>query len=595
MTTASQAAGEAGEPEAPSTPEWHTVAPSAALATSGATSTTRGGTGATSARAPAARRDAVSPGTGSAREDALLERLLGPATLRLGATARDRLWGWLGPLLVTALAAVLRFTDLGRPPTLVFDETYYVKQAYTLLTVGYEARWPEEPNPAFEAGDVDSFLPQADYAVHPQVGKWLIALGLRVLGPDDPVGWRLGAALAGTLAVLLLARTARRLFASTALGTIAGGLLAVDGQAIVHSRTSLLDGFLMLFVLAAFGALVRDREWGRRRLAHQVGRLAHGDPGPLAGPGLGWRPWRLAAGVLLGLATGTKWSGLWFLAVLGLLTVAWDLAARRTAGAPRWATGGVLRDGVPAFLAMVPVAAVVYVASWFSWFRTPGAYLRDWAATHPGEGVTWLPEALRSLWHYHGQMWTFHRGLTTDHTYEAHPLGWPIQWRPTSFYYESPAPAQAACGSDRCSAAITALGNPVTWWLASALALVAVWWVVRHRDWRAAAALSGVVAGWLPWLPLAHRTIFTFYSIAFTPWMVLLVTWGLARALGLPDDGDGPPPGPERDARRRVGITVAVAVLVTVAVVSAFFLPMWTAQTVPFRLWRLHIWLPRWI
>ena len=31
------------------------------------------------------------------------------------------------------------------------------------------------------------------------------------------------------------------------------------------------------------------------------------------------------------------------------------------------------------------------VASWFSWFRTPNAYLRDWAATHPGEGVTWLP------------------------------------------------------------------------------------------------------------------------------------------------------------------------------------------------------------
>lgn len=284
--------------------------------------------------------------------------------------------GWLGPLLVTALAAVVRFVHLDRPPTLVFDETYYVKQAYTLLRVGYEARWPDDPNPAFEAGDVDTFLPTADYAVHPQVGKWLIALGLHV-GGTEPWGWRLGAAVAGTLSVLLLARIARRLFASTALGTLAGGLLAIDGQAIVHSRTALLDGFLTLFVIAAFGALLLDREAARRRLARRAARDPgpDGSPGPRVrglGPRLGARPWRLAAGVLLGLAIGTKWSGLYFLAVFGLMTVAWDVAARRAAGVPRWLTGGVLRDGVPAFLATVPVAAAVYVASWASWFRTPG-------------------------------------------------------------------------------------------------------------------------------------------------------------------------------------------------------------------------------
>ncbi len=620
MTTAPHAAGDRGEGRSPGIPAWHAVTASSDVAPSGATpqaepAGSREGAARTSrAAAPATRADApVGPSAGTA-EHALLERLLGPATLRLGSTARDRLWGWLGPLLVTALAAVLRFVDLGRPPTLVFDETYYVKQAYTLLTVGYEARWPEDPDPAFAAGDVDTFLPQADYAVHPQVGKWLIALGLRLVGPDDPVGWRLAAAVAGTLAVLLLARTARRLFASTALGTIAGGLLAVDGQAIVHSRTSLLDGFLMLFVVAAFGALVRDREWGRRRLAERLaGDASWADrhSGPLdraLGPALGARPWRLLAGVLLGLAIGTKWSGITFLAVFGLLTVAWDVTARRTAGVPRWLAGGVLRDGVPAFAAMVPVAAAVYVVGWSSWFRTPGAYLRDWAATHPGEGVTWLPETLRSWWHYHGQMWTFHRGLTSEHTYEAHPLGWPVQWRPTYFFYETPVPAQAACGADRCSVAVTALGNPVLWWLASALALVAVWAFVRHRDWRAAAALSGVVAGWVPWLGLAHRTIFTFYSVAFAPWMVLLVTWGLSRALGLPDDGGGraaasatdggPGAGTGADlraeARRRAGLAVTVAVLVVIAVVSAFFWPVWTGQPVPFGFWRLHVWLPRW-
>src|SRR5690606_12062336 len=113
------------------------------------------------------------------------------------------------------------------------------------------------------------------------------------------------------------------------------------------------------------------------------------------GPPLGVRPWRIVAAVLLGLAVGTKWSGLWFLAVFGLLTVGWDLAARRRARVLQPVRGTVQRDVVPAFVSLVPVAGLTYLATWASWFRSPGAYRRQWAALHPGEGVTWLPEALR--------------------------------------------------------------------------------------------------------------------------------------------------------------------------------------------------------
>src|SRR5699024_9598633 len=171
----------------------------------------------------------------------LLVALLGERRLRLGSTARDRLWAWLGPLLVTVVAAVARLWDLARPHTLVFDETYYVKQAYTLLMVGYDAEWPEEPNPAFEAGNRDIFLDKADYVVHPPVGKWMIAAGMRLGGADNPWAWRLTTALVGIAAVFLVAWVARRLFASTLAGIIAGGLFAIDGVGIVHARTGLLD------------------------------------------------------------------------------------------------------------------------------------------------------------------------------------------------------------------------------------------------------------------------------------------------------------------------------------------------------------------
>ena len=558
----------------------------------------------TSAPAPGGTTGDTSSASGSAprgpgltepvsTERRLLGRLLGEDRLLLGATAHDRLWGWLGPLLVTVLAGVARFANLGRPHALVFDETYYVKQAYTLLKVGYEARWPDNPNPAFEAGHLNTFLSQADYAVHPPVGKWLIAFGMQLFGPASSFGWRFSVAVAGTLAVWMVARIARRLFASTALGVIAGGLFAVDGEAIVHSRTGLLDQFVMFFALAAFGALLLDREQSRRRLAAGAARVIDaGGEVRWSSVRLGVRWWRVTAAVLLGLSIGTKWSGIYFLAVFGVLSVAWDLTARRAVGQRRWALTTLTRDAVPAGLAMTSIAFATYMATWTVWFRTPGAYMRQWAVQNPGEGVQWLPPALRSLLQYHADMWHFHNTLQTPHPYAASPLGWLVQWQPTSMYYPESVSgldaqaSQALCGSDRCSQAITSLGNPLIWWAATAAIVVALVWLVRRYDWRAGAVLVGIGAGWVPWLGYAHRTIFTFYSIAFAPWMVLTLTYVIGIVLGTRADSA---------RRRRAGRWWVGGFLVLVVAVSVFFYPIWTAQVVPYWFWRLHMWLPSWI
>jgi dolichyl-phosphate-mannose--protein O-mannosyl transferase len=523
--------------------------------------------------------------------DRLLLRLLGARALLLDATRGARLSGWLWALAVTALGGVLRFWELGRPRGLVFDETYYVKQAYSLLVQGYEGRWADDANALFARGDGSALDPVAEYVVHPPVGKWLIALGIQLGGGiESPTAWRLGSAVAGTLAVLLVARIGRRLLASTALATVAGLLMAVDGTAIVHARTGLLDNFVMLFALAAFGALLLDRDQARRRLAARTAARLDSGAALGAGPGLGWRWWRFAAAVLLGLCVGTKWSGLYFVAVFGLLSVAWDATARRSVGVRRWLPAALWRDAVPAGVVVVLTALATYVATWWSWFAHPGSYLRQWAEQHPGEGVPWLPAPLRSLWHFHTEMWQFHTTLTSEHAYAAHPLGWIIQWRPTSFYYPTSVSglegdaAREACGADACSQAITSLGNPVIWWLGTVALVVAAVWLVVRRDWRAGAALSGVVAGWLPWFAYAHRTIFTFYSIAFTPWVILT----LVLVLGLLVQSEDP-------RRRRRGIALTTAVLVLVVAVSAFFYPVWTAWVVPYDFWHVHMWLPTWI
>ena len=525
-------------------------------------------------------------------EDELLDRLLGRASLVLDATRRSRLIGWAWTLGVTLLAAVLRLWNLGSPHELVFDETFYVKDGWSLVTRGYEADWGETPNPGFQDGDDSMLGTKAEYFVHPQVGKWLIGWGMKLGGGmESSVAWRLAVVVFGTLAVLLTVRIARRLFASNAWGAVAGGLLAIDGLAITMSRTSLLDPFLMFFALAAFGALLLDREQARRRLARRTAALYAAGTDLGWGPSLGWRWWRFAAAVLLGLAIGTKWSGLYFLAVFGLLSVAWDAAARRAVGVRDWHVAALVKDAVPAGLVMVGTSFVVYLSTWFSWFTHDHAWGRTWAADHPGQGVTWLPEGLRSLLEFHRQMWDFHRGLDTPHTYQAHPLGWIVQWRPTSFYWGdvsnlTGSDAQDACGSDHCAQAILAIGNPVLWWAGAAAILVALFWLVRYRDWRAGAVLSGLLAGWVPWFAFTERTIFTFYAIAFTPWVVLTLVYVLTLIVG-------PPTLPDR-ARRGAIVGVGVFLGVVVAV-SAFYYPIWAGWVVPYDFWHQHMWLRQWV
>src|SRR5690349_17743897 len=47
-------------------------------------------------------------------------------------------WGWLGPILVAVFGAFLRFDHLARPKAVAFDETYYAKDALSLLRYGVE-------------------------------------------------------------------------------------------------------------------------------------------------------------------------------------------------------------------------------------------------------------------------------------------------------------------------------------------------------------------------------------------------------------------------------------------------------------------------
>jgi dolichyl-phosphate-mannose--protein O-mannosyl transferase len=405
----------------------------------------------------------------------------------------------LGFAGVLAFAALTRFINLGRPGELVFDEVYYVDGARDFLTSGVE----------LDKG-------AAEFIVHPPVGKWAIALGIQIFG-DTPFGWRFSAALVGLLSVALIFVITRKLFHSYFLSLTAALLISLDGLHLVMSRTALLDIFLSFFILWAFYLLITDRLW--------------------------------LAGIVMGLALGTKWSALYVLAALGIYLLIRDRKFLIT----------------PIQFGVVPL--LVYVTSWTGWFLSNQGWSRDHSANPL---ISWL--------HYHREMLNFHTGLTTEHSYEASAWNWLILGRPTSFFYESP----KGCGSDSCSQEVLAIGTPFLWWFGLISIFVAIGYFIYRRERSAGLILMFLLASYLPWLAFPERTTFYFYSIAFEPFLILAIIYVISKALEKP----------ELQSERKKYVVAGVALI---ALCFAYFFPLFVGGVMTYENWYARMWFTNWI
>jgi hypothetical protein len=104
-------------------------------------------------------------------EDEALDRVRGRLVRPL---PDDRFWGWLLPLAIALGAGVLRLWRITRPPGpelkraggLIFDETYYAHDSWSLLHHGVELN-SSDSGPGF--------------VVHPPLVKFMIFMCLLLL------------------------------------------------------------------------------------------------------------------------------------------------------------------------------------------------------------------------------------------------------------------------------------------------------------------------------------------------------------------------------------------------------------------------------
>ncbi|MEN9243841.1 MAG: phospholipid carrier-dependent glycosyltransferase [Gloeomargarita sp. DG02_4_bins_56] len=193
------------------------------------------------------------------------------------------LWG-----AVWGLSLGLRLWGLGRFEELVFDEVYFAKFAWNYL----------QNMPFFDG--------------HPPLGKYIIALGIKLTG-FYPWGYRWLNAWVGSWIPVLTGLVTYELSRQRWLALIAGYLVAMDGLLLVESRYALINVHLIALGLLGQWLILRRS---------------------------------LLAGVFLGASVAVKWNAL-----------AYWLGGILTALKLRWRTGRVIVG-----LTLIPGA--VYLLLW---------------------------------------------------------------------------------------------------------------------------------------------------------------------------------------------------------------------------------------
>ena len=236
----------------------------------------------------------------------------------------DHVRGWVATGVITLLATVTRFLNLGSPTdagTPIFDEKHYAPQAWQVLH-----NHGVEDNPGF------------GLVVHPPVGKQLIAIGEAIFGYNG-VGWRFTGALLGVVMVALVMRIVRRISRSTLVGAIAGRAAHLRRRQLCRRADRAARRLPHLLRGRGVRRAHRRPRSGSQRM--HVALLEGRSAETVWGPRLGVRWWRFLAGVLLGLACGTKWSGLYFVVFFGAMSLAFDVAARRQYQVTQALAGGL--------------------------------------------------------------------------------------------------------------------------------------------------------------------------------------------------------------------------------------------------------------
>lgn len=355
----------------------------------------------------------------------------------------------------------------------IFDSHHAVLAAFFLAAVVLRgwglASQPATTDEVIAAFDATNYLKHGLFGqvmwYHPQLRNIVVYLSGELFGGFSAWGLRSGSLFLGSLTVPLLGYLCLALFRRTPAAYLAAFFLCIDPLHIMLSREAFQETTTCFFIvagaLAAYQCIRNDR----------IG-------------------WGYLAGALFGLASASKWHGLfpWFLSAAFYLAAPWIVPGHQ-------GDRSVLRRMLHASAAFVAVPLTVYIAVHLPWLLR-GYSLREFA-----ELQVWLA---KHQYYYKSEFYT--EDFLSHRAYQW--FLWPVAW--VDFVFQQ---GKTSLG--------IGYGNMLVWWLTlPALAYSIRAWI-RDRSFPVLYAVLLFLISYLPLL-LTTRSIWVFAAPAVIPFAFLL-------------------------------------------------------------------------
>jgi len=365
-------------------------------------------------------------------------------------------------LLIISLG--LKLYRLSNPKSYYFDEIYYAFTAEEMAK-GNRAGW-----------EVGHTAPKgfAYEWSHPHLGKELSAIGILIFG-DNTFGWRFFQAIFGGFGTLFIYLLGKELFQSKRAGLIAAFLFTFESFIYVLSRITMVDIFLMSFILLASLFFVKYARTQKNAFL-------------------------LLTGFFCGTAISVKWSGIYALEFLATISFLFIFYREVYSGVQKRSSlyYPFLKIIPKIFLVFVIIPGVVYLVTYIPFFLYGNSF-SDFISLQ-------------------SNMYGYHKGLTATHPYQSSWWKWPLLLRSVYLYLGS---------GEKESAHIYAIGNPFIWWSGCAFLALSVVQVIRKELPALAFVTLSVFAYWLPWALSPRKLVFVYHFLPSLPFVLLIIAYFL--------------------------------------------------------------------
>jgi dolichyl-phosphate-mannose-protein mannosyltransferase len=359
---------------------------------------------------------------------------------------KNHKWDLILILALTLIALLTRFYQLGEPAKIVSDEHYFVDFGRHYLSHTFY------------------------HDVHPPLGKFFIALGIKIFG-DTPFGWRFFTALFGSLLIPLAYLLAKKIFKGYFIPLVFSFFILFDGLFLVQSRMARFDVIYVYFIFLAYYLFFCYLESKTVKGAHLF---------------------LLLSGVSFGLSISTKWFALAAIAPLFIIYLSrarwWQVSRLKNLFN---FSSGVNLSWLYFFTYLIIIPLSIYLLVWQIHYGLTG--------TKP---ITWYENY---------KIFTYNENITEVHTYGSSFWSWPLDIQPFPYFAEK--------AGDKIKA-ITDLGNPLIWWPAIVGAIYALRKYL-FRDKKVNLILLIFLCHFLPFI-FIRRSLFLYHFLPAAPFLWLI-------------------------------------------------------------------------